>query len=99
MRSELKVVSPILGPRYLQVIDVSVGFPALNPQFVAVKKVNLTIARGEIVSLIGHSGCGKSTIVNAIGGLVTPMAGEVILAGKRVEEPGPDRGIVFQHYS
>lgn len=84
---------------YLQIRDLSVGFSTPTGWYQAVKKVNLTIARGEIVSLIGHSGCGKSTIVNVIGGLVTPTEGEVILGGKRIYGPGPDRGIVFQNYS
>ena len=85
--------------RYLQIRDLSVSFPTPAGRYVAVRGVNLTIARGEIVSVIGHSGCGKSTIVNAIGGLVTPAEGEVILGGRRVYGPGPDRGIVFQNYS
>jgi nitrate ABC transporter ATP-binding subunit len=85
--------------RYLQIRDLTISFPTPAGRYVAVKNVNLTIARGEIVSLIGHSGCGKSTIVNAIGGLLNPTEGEVILGGKRIYGPGPDRGIVFQNYS
>jgi nitrate/nitrite transport system ATP-binding protein len=93
------VVAPVLSSRYVQVRDLTVGFDTPDGRYVAVENVNLTIARGEVVSFIGHSGCGKSTILNAIGGLVKPTAGEVVLGGRRVAGPGPDRGIVFQHYS
>jgi nitrate/nitrite transport system ATP-binding protein len=94
-----KYVSPNLGSRYLQIRDLSVEFSTPTGRYLAVKDVNLTIARGEIVSLIGHSGCGKSTILNVIGGLTRPSNGEVVLRGQRIEGPGPDRGIVFQNYS
>lgn len=67
--------------------------------FTAVKDINLNIGKGEIVSIIGHSGCGKSTLMNSISGMVSPSSGEVIVNGKRVTGPGPDRGIVFQNYS
>lgn len=67
-------------------------------RFVAVRDVNLEIKK-EIVSIIGHSGCGKSTILNAIGGMVFPSAGSVTINDRVVKGPGPDRGIVFQNYS
>ncbi|MEW6732860.1 MAG: ABC transporter ATP-binding protein [Acidobacteriota bacterium] len=88
-----------LNTCYLQIRNLTISFPTSTGRFVAVRNVNLAIEHGQIVSLIGHSGCGKSTILNAIGGLVSPTEGEVILAGKRIYGPGPDRGIVFQHYS
>jgi nitrate/nitrite transport system ATP-binding protein len=94
-----KKVHPNLSHRYLQIRDLMISFPTSTGRYVAVRDINLTIERGQIVSLIGHSGCGKSTILNAIGGLVAPTLGEVVLAGKRIDGPGPDRGIVFQHYS
>jgi nitrate/nitrite transport system ATP-binding protein len=94
-----KQVHANLGSRYLQIRDLMVSFAAPDGRYVAVRDINLTIERGQIVSLIGHSGCGKSTILNAIGGLVNPTQGEVILSGRRIDGPGPDRGIVFQHYS
>jgi nitrate ABC transporter ATP-binding subunit len=61
--------------------------------------VDLSVAKGEFVSIIGHSGCGKSTLLNVLGGLVRPDFGEVTLDGLPVTAPGPDRAIVFQHYS
>lgn len=92
-------LSPVLSTRYLELRDLTVSFETPSGRYTAVKNINLAIARGQIVSLIGHSGCGKSTILNAIGGLVKPSAGEVILGGVTIDAPGPDRGIVFQHYS
>ncbi|HYC85230.1 MAG TPA: ABC transporter ATP-binding protein, partial [Chryseosolibacter sp.] len=67
--------------------------------FVAVRDINLQVEKGEIVSIIGHSGCGKSTILNAIGGMLFPVKGTVMLNNASIKGPGPDRGIVFQNYS
>jgi nitrate ABC transporter ATP-binding subunit len=76
-----------------------VSFKTPKGVFTAVKDINLNIKKGEIVALIGHSGCGKSTLMNTISGMVTPSGGEVIANAKKVNGPGPDRGIVFQNYS
>jgi nitrate/nitrite transport system ATP-binding protein len=91
--------SPDCSPHYLQLRDLTISFSTAKGRYTAVRNINLSIARGSIVALIGHSGCGKSTILNAIGGLVSPSAGEVILGDRKIDGPGPDRGIVFQHYS
>jgi nitrate ABC transporter ATP-binding subunit len=63
---------------------------------VIVKDFDLTIRKGEFVSLIGHSGCGKSTVLSMVAGLSDVTAGGIILAGKELVGPGPDRGVVFQ---
>jgi nitrate/nitrite transport system ATP-binding protein len=68
-------------------------------EYVALTGINLTIQQGEFVTLLGHSGCGKSTLLNIIAGLDRPTEGGVILDGKQVDEPGPDRMVVFQNYS
>ncbi|NJO39369.1 MAG: ABC transporter substrate-binding protein [Cyanobacteria bacterium CRU_2_1] len=68
-------------------------------QYIALKGIDLEIKKGEFVSLIGHSGCGKSTLLNMIAGLDFPTDGLVTLEGKRIDQPGPDRMVVFQNYS
>jgi nitrate ABC transporter ATP-binding subunit len=98
-RQRPQVIRPVLTTHYLDLRDVTVSFNTSQGKFTAIRNINLTIARGEVVSLIGHSGCGKSTILGAIGGLVTLTGGEIVLGGVTVDEPGPDRGMVFQNYS
>src|ERR687895_928377 len=61
--------------------------------------IELVIRKGEFVTLIGHSGCGKSTLLNLVAGLLKPSAGTIVLAGRHVDGPGPDRGVVFQSHS
>jgi nitrate/nitrite transport system ATP-binding protein len=61
--------------------------------------ITLDVAKGEYVTIIGHSGCGKSTLLNIVAGLVPATEGGVILEGRQVDEPGPDRAVVFQNHS
>jgi nitrate ABC transporter ATP-binding subunit len=84
---------------YLKIENMEVAFGSTKGRFVAVRDISLDIEKGQIVSIIGHSGCGKSTIMNAIAGMTFPTSGRVILNGVDVKGPGPDRGIVFQNYS
>jgi len=84
---------------YLEIQRATKSFPTRHGPYVAVKDVSLDVARGEIVSLIGHSGCGKSTILNMVAGLERPSDGGLWLGGREIEGPGPDRGVVFQNYS
>jgi len=61
--------------------------------------ISLAIGEGEFVAVVGFSGTGKTTLVNLLAGLSTPDAGEVLLRGEPMREPGPDRGVVFQSYA
>lgn len=65
----------------------------------ALSTIDLSIKSGEFISLVGHSGCGKSTLLNILAGLSQPSRGGVILEGRQVTTPGPDRMVVFQNYS
>jgi len=63
------------------------------------KDISLTVNKGEYVSIIGHSGCGKTTLLNIVAGLVPITTGAVLLENREVNEPGPDRAVVFQNHS
>jgi nitrate/nitrite transport system ATP-binding protein len=81
---------------YLTLEKVTKIYPTPKGPAVIVKDFNLTIKKGEFVALIGHSGCGKSTVLSMVAGLNSITEGGIILAGKELVGPGPDRGIVFQ---
>jgi len=68
-------------------------------EYIALKNIQLKMNKGEFVTLLGHSGCGKSTLLNIMAGLDRPNKGGIILEGREVTEPGPDRMVVFQNYS
>jgi nitrate/nitrite transport system ATP-binding protein len=85
--------------KHLEISHVSIEFPTPKGPFKALDSVHLNIAKGEFVSLIGHSGCGKSTVLNIVAGLYQATTGGIILDGKEVDEPGPDRAVVFQNHS
>jgi nitrate/nitrite transport system ATP-binding protein len=85
---------------FLTVDDVTQVFPlADGGRYIALKDIDLEIAEGEFVSLIGHSGCGKSTLLNLLAGLTQASNGGILMDGRQVSEPGPDRMVVFQNYS
>jgi nitrate/nitrite transport system ATP-binding protein len=83
----------------LDISQIDVEFPAPAGTFVALKELNLQIREGEFITIIGHSGCGKSTLLNVVAGLCPVSAGGVILNGREVTQPGPDRAVVFQNHS
>lgn len=85
---------------FVEVDHIDRIFPLPNGgTYVALKNIDLKIKQGEFISLIGHSGCGKSTLLNIIAGLDKATHGGVILEGRHVTSPGPDRMVVFQNYS
>lgn len=84
---------------YLEISRVGIEFPTDNEPFRALENVNLAINKGEFISLIGHSGCGKSTVLNIVAGLYEATEGGVILEGREVDQPGPDRAVVFQNHA
>lgn len=85
--------------RHLELSQVGIDFPTPKGPFTALTDVNLKIKKGEFISLIGHSGCGKSTVLNIVAGLHQATNGGVILDGCEVKEPGPERAVVFQNHS
>ena len=84
---------------HLELSQLGISFPTPKGPFVALQNVNLEIAKGEFISLIGHSGCGKSTVLNLVAGLLQASSGGVILNQKEVNAPGPERAVVFQNHS
>ena len=85
--------------KYIEINDVEQAFKTPKGIFVALRDVNLNVAKGEFVSLIGHSGCGKSTLLNLIAGLTKPTKGTLICANREIAGPGPERAVVFQNHS
>jgi nitrate/nitrite transport system ATP-binding protein len=84
---------------YLKIDHVDKTFTRGSQQTEVLKEISLSIDRGEYVSIIGHSGCGKSTLLNIVAGLVRATTGGVLLEEREVNEPGPDRAVVFQNHS
>jgi nitrate/nitrite transport system ATP-binding protein len=89
-----------MAAAFLTVDDVTQSFPLPEGgEYIALKDIDLQIAEGEFVSLIGHSGCGKSTLLNLLAGLTQASRGGIVMQGRQVTDPGPDRMVVFQNYS
>jgi nitrate ABC transporter ATP-binding subunit len=81
---------------YLELWKLTKTYPGPTGDCVIVRDFDLTLKKGEFVSLIGHSGCGKSTVLSMVAGLVEATGGGVAVAGREIDGPGPDRGVVFQ---
>ena len=86
---------------FIEITGLTKRFPALKggEQLTVFENSNFSIKKGEFVCIIGHSGCGKSTIMNILAGLDTPTEGGIIMGGKEISGPSLDRGVVFQNYS
>jgi NitT/TauT family transport system ATP-binding protein len=79
--------------------DVSCRFALGSATFLALDRLSLDMADGEFVTVVGPSGCGKSTALNIAAGLLEPTGGEILVDGKSVKGPGPERGVIFQQYA
>ena len=89
------------GTPAVQARGVSVEYERTREKstLVALEDFTLDVAEGEFLAIVGPSGCGKSTFLNVVAGLVAPAAGEIMVYGKPVTGPGPDRAVVFQDYA
>ena len=74
-------------------------YPTPAGPYPVLENISFEVNQGEFVCVIGHSGCGKSTLLNMVSGFATPTSGQVLLKGKPIERPGPDRMVVFQGYA
>ncbi|GAP94786.1 ABC transporter ATP-binding protein [Leptolyngbya sp. NIES-2104] len=84
---------------FLQISNLNKQFQTKNGTLVVLKDIDMDIEQGEFVCAVGASGSGKSTLLRQIAGLDMPTTGEVRIEGRRITGPGPDRGMVFQHYT
>ncbi|MEN9759340.1 MAG: hypothetical protein RL676_489 [Pseudomonadota bacterium] len=87
--------------QFLQVQGLKKAFPGVNggPELVVFEDVNFEIPKGEFVCIIGHSGCGKTTILNVLAGLEKPTSGHAFIDGREIAGPSLDRGVVFQSHA
>lgn len=88
-----------MNKSHLELTGVEMAFETPKGPFVALENINLKIHKGEFVSLIGHSGCGKSTVLNIVAGLLQATRGGCVLDGHEVNSPGPERAVVFQNHA
>ncbi|BAQ59885.1 urea carboxylase-related ABC transporter [Geminocystis sp. NIES-3708] len=84
---------------FIQVNNLHKNFDTKNGKLSVLKDINMIIEEGEFICAVGASGSGKSTLLRQIAGLDKPCFGEVKVDGKTITAPGPDRGMVFQHYT
>jgi nitrate/nitrite transport system ATP-binding protein len=84
---------------YLSIESVTKSFQRGTQTTEVLHDISLKVERGEYISIIGHSGCGKSTLLNIVAGLIPATSGGVLLEDREVNEPGPDRAVVFQNHS
>jgi len=88
-----------MAQEIIRIEGVSKSFGKGDRQVVALDKVDLAFRDGEFTVLIGPSGCGKSTLLYLMAGFESPTTGRITLDGKQIQQPGPDRGFVFQDYA
>src|SRR2546421_8646061 len=83
----------------LELVNVGKGFGPRGKRTEVLDDINLEVAKGEFVAIVGYSGAGKTTLISLIAGLLRPDTGTLTLNDLEITEPGPDRGVVFQNYS
>ena len=84
---------------FLELKNVSKGFGEGKKRAPVLKQIDLCVEQGDFLVILGFSGTGKSTLISLIAGLLTPDEGAIVLKGKPIDGPGPDRGVVFQNYA
>ena len=80
----------------IKVSNLDVEFKTDNNSIKALDKINLDVRKNEFICIMGVSGCGKTTLLNAIAGFIEADNGEILLRDKKIKGPGPDRAVVFQ---
>jgi NitT/TauT family transport system ATP-binding protein len=85
-------------PGHVEVQDVTITFPTEEGEFTAVRDCSLSVHPGEFLAVVGPSGCGKSTLLFAIDGLYSAKRGQILVDGKAIDRPRPDRAMVFQEF-
>ena len=85
----------------LEIENVTVTYPGQGSgeEVTALADVDLTLADGEFVVVVGESGCGKTTLLNLMAGFLRPTAGRLLLDGREIAGPGAERGVVFQRHA
>ena len=84
---------------FLELRNVSKYYYNGSERVDVLKDINLTVEEGEFIAIVGFTGSGKTTLISLIAGLIEPDEGEILLKGKKIQGPGPDRGVIFQNYS
>ncbi len=96
-KTEVRTETTLAERRFVEFYEVTKAYP--NPygdDIAVVQGFNLIIGKGEVVSVIGHSGCGKSTVLTMVAGLNDISSGGIVVGGREIVGPGPDRAVVFQ---
>ncbi|HEY9663664.1 MAG TPA: ATP-binding cassette domain-containing protein, partial [Allocoleopsis sp.] len=97
--TQSNIATAVSAKSFLSIEGVSKVYPTPKGAYTVLKDVSLTVQEGEFICVIGHSGCGKSTLLNMVSGFTQATDGQVLLQGKPITKPGPDRMVVFQNYS